>query len=84
MLTDHRDAPVTGATPAALDRFETAIAQFNCYRDDPVATLDEAIAESPDFAMAQIAKALPARRRDREGPRARRPPASRSACASCR
>jgi tetratricopeptide (TPR) repeat protein len=56
MLTDHRDAPITGATPAALDLYETAIAQFNCYRDDPVATLDGAIAESPDFAMAQIAK----------------------------
>lgn len=52
MLKDHRGAPIGGASPAARDRYEQAIAQFNCYRDDPVATLSEAIDQSPNFAMA--------------------------------
>ncbi len=56
-LKDHRGAPLTGADTRALALYETAICQFNCYVGDPVATVDGAIAESPDFAMAIALKA---------------------------
>jgi tetratricopeptide (TPR) repeat protein len=57
VMKDHRDAPLTGADTRALALYETAICQFNCYVGDPVATIDGAIAESPDFAMAIALKA---------------------------
>ena len=56
-LKDHRGAPLTGANTKALELYESAICQFNCYVGDPVATVDTAIAESPDFAMAIALKA---------------------------
>jgi tetratricopeptide (TPR) repeat protein len=57
VMKDHRGAPVTGANSKAVELYETAICQFNCYVGDPVATVDGAIAESPDFAMAIALKA---------------------------
>jgi tetratricopeptide (TPR) repeat protein len=57
ILKDHRGAPVSGANAKSLELFETAVSQFNCYVGDPVATLDAALAESPDFAMAVAMKA---------------------------
>lgn len=57
IVKDHRDAPLSGADAKALELYETAICQFNCYVGDPVATCDAALAESPDFAMAIALKA---------------------------
>ena len=57
VVKDHRGAPLTGADTRALELYETAICQFNCYVGDPIATVDGAIAESPDFAMAIALKA---------------------------
>ncbi|HEV8389032.1 MAG TPA: tetratricopeptide repeat protein [Dongiaceae bacterium] len=57
VVKDHRGAPLTGADTRALELYETAICQFNCYVGDPLATIDGAIAESPDFAMAIALKA---------------------------
>jgi tetratricopeptide (TPR) repeat protein len=57
VVKDHRGAPLTGADTRALELYETAICQFNCYVGDPIATIDGAIAESPDFAMAVALKA---------------------------
>ena len=57
VVKDHRGAPLTGADAKAVELYETAICQFNCYVGDPVATLDGALAESPDFAMAIALKA---------------------------
>ena len=56
MVTDLRGAPVTGAGPLALELFETALAQLNCYVGDPVATVDQALADSPDFAIGHALK----------------------------
>lgn len=56
-MKDHRGAPISGANTKSLELFETALSQFNCYVGDPVATLDAALAESPDFAMATAMKA---------------------------
>ncbi len=57
VVKDHRGAPMTGADTRSLELYETAICQFNCYVGDPVATVDGALAESPDFAMAIALKA---------------------------
>lgn len=48
---------MTGATPKAADLFGQALHAFNIYRGDPVALVDEAIAEAPNFATAHILKA---------------------------
>ena len=56
-LKDHRNYSVTGATPGALAHFEAALAQLQCYRGDPLATVDRALAEAPGFAMAHHLKA---------------------------
>lgn len=58
MLDDHRGLAVSTTSSRALEHFETAIAQFHAYRGDPLATLDDAIAADPDFAMAHLAKAF--------------------------
>lgn len=53
-ITGHT---LTGAGETALPHYETAIAELQCYRADPVASIDAALAESPDFAMAHALKA---------------------------
>jgi hypothetical protein len=55
--TDIRGHALTGATPLALPHYETAVRQFNLYVGDPVASVDAAIAESPDFVMAHALRA---------------------------
>jgi hypothetical protein len=40
-----------------LPHYETAVAELQCYRADPVASVDAALAEAPDFAMAHVLKA---------------------------
>ncbi len=57
MMHDHRGAPVTGANERSLELFETALAELNCYRGDPVAGAERVAAESPAFAMAHALKA---------------------------
>ena len=49
---DARGEAVTGATDSALDLYEKALGQFQIYANDPVESIDAAIGESPDFAMA--------------------------------
>jgi tetratricopeptide (TPR) repeat protein len=56
-LQDRRGNFVIGATPDALDGFELALAQLQCYRGDPLSTIDAALAEAPAFGMARILKA---------------------------
>ncbi len=57
MVSDRQGNPLSGATPASAELYDQAIHCFNLYRDDPIALLDRAAAEAPDFAMAYIAKA---------------------------
>ncbi len=57
MPTDRQGNPLPHASGEAADRFAAALEAFNLYRGDPVGLLDEALAESPDFAMATIMKA---------------------------
>lgn len=57
MLKDCRDHRLTGATDTSLPHYETAVQELNLFINDPVATVDKAIAESPDFVMAHALKA---------------------------
>lgn len=54
---DLQGNPFTGATRVAADHFNQALASFNIYRGDPIAEIDSAIREAPDFPMAHIFKA---------------------------
>jgi tetratricopeptide (TPR) repeat protein len=56
-LTDSRGLTVTTESPAALDKYELAVSQTLGYSGNPLATLDEALADDPDFAAAHALKA---------------------------
>jgi len=51
------DLAHTGADGDSLETYERALRQLQCYIEDPVATVDEAIAASPEFVMAHMLKA---------------------------
>jgi hypothetical protein len=57
VLKDCRGHALTGATERGLPHYETAVRELNLFINDPVATVDKAIAESPDFIMAHALKA---------------------------
>ena len=57
MLTDRQGNTVSGASSGAVESFDQAVEVFNIYRGDPIALLDSAVEEAPDFAMAHILKA---------------------------
>ena len=44
----------TGASAAALDLYETVLAGHQCFIGEPVRGLRAAVADSPDFVMAQV------------------------------
>lgn len=48
---------MNGASEKAVALYEKALAELQCYRGDPVATIDQALADSPDFAMAHCFRA---------------------------
>src|SRR5437870_3679710 len=57
MFKDVLGYALSGATATSLPHFETAVRELNLFINDPVATVDKAIAESPDFVMAHALKA---------------------------
>ena len=56
-LLDQHGHRVSGANARSLDAFEQAQRELRCFIDDPVASVDRAIAESPDMPMAHVLKA---------------------------
>jgi len=56
-MQDLRGYAVSGADAASLGLFEKALAQFQGYVIDPVATIDKAIIQSPGFVMAHLLRA---------------------------
>jgi tetratricopeptide (TPR) repeat protein len=50
-LKDLRGAPVSTTNRRALDGLEAAVALYQGYFNDPVAAIDTALAEEPDFMM---------------------------------
>lgn len=57
MFSDRQGNRLTGATPTSVAHFDRAVTAFNIYRGDPIALVDQAIAEAPDFIMAHLLKA---------------------------
>src|SRR5262244_2616404 len=57
MLRDSRGHALSGATAKSLPHYEAAVRQFSLFAGDPVATIGQAIAESPDFVMAHALRA---------------------------
>jgi hypothetical protein len=51
---DEQGLAYTGADQGSLELFAQARYELQCYIDDPVATIDKAIAVSPGFAMAHV------------------------------
>jgi tetratricopeptide (TPR) repeat protein len=48
--------PHSGASPAAMQAYEAALRGFQQFTGDPVALLNAAIKDSPDFVMAHVAR----------------------------
>ena len=57
MIQDRQGNSLQGASPKAAELFDHSCRRFARFRGDPVAPLDDAIDDSPDFGMAKIAKA---------------------------
>ncbi|WP_146909802.1 tetratricopeptide repeat protein [Arenimonas daejeonensis] len=49
--TDAHGHPLSGASAQAASLYDQALRQFQCYSGDPVATLQQAVADSPRFVM---------------------------------
>jgi tetratricopeptide (TPR) repeat protein len=56
-LTDSRGLPVSTSSMAALEKYELAACQTLGYFGNPLATLEEALAEDADFAAAHALRA---------------------------
>ena len=54
LLKDQRGAACSGASRNAIDLYDHALAEFQCYRFDPVSTVNQALAESPQFTMGHL------------------------------
>ena len=56
-IRDPQDLALSGADTTSLEYYGRALHQFQCYIEDPVASVDGALARSPDFVMAHVLKA---------------------------
>ena len=56
-MHDIRGVPVSQASAKSLETYETALSAINRYRGDPVAIIDEALAEDQDFVMGHVFRA---------------------------
>jgi hypothetical protein len=54
---DPQDLALTGADDVSVQHYARALRQFQCYIEDPVASVNEAIDRSPGFVMAHLMKA---------------------------
>lgn len=57
MLIDLRGEPVSTDNRRALALYEQALVQFHSYFGDPVATIDQALVEAPDFVLGHAFRA---------------------------
>ena len=55
--TDTAGYALSGASTEGAEHFETAAHELRCYINDPVATIDAALAAAPDMVMAHALKA---------------------------
>lgn len=56
-IQDSRGLEMTGADVAAAEAYDKALGEFQCYIGNPVATIEAALAEKPDFPMGNILRA---------------------------
>ena len=54
---DATDLPLSGTDGDSQAHYRRALRQFQCYIGDPVASVDAALAQRPDFVMAHALKA---------------------------
>jgi tetratricopeptide (TPR) repeat protein len=57
VLRDARGEPVSTTNRRALDLYEQALVQFHSYIGDPVATIDAALEEDPEFVLGHAFRA---------------------------
>ena len=57
MIEDARGMPVSSGDPKTLDLYEMALRQLHSYVGDPIATIDRALAERPDFVLGHAFRA---------------------------
>lgn len=55
--SDAQGLVFSGATDLSLARLNTALHQLRCYVGDPVATVDAALAQSPELVMGHVLRA---------------------------
>lgn len=58
MAIDARDTPVSLGSAHALGRYEAGLLAFQSYRGDPLAIIDGALADEPDFVLGHLFRAL--------------------------
>lgn len=58
MRHDARGVPVSAGRSESLQHYETALRQFQSYVGDPIATLDTALTEDPEFVTGHLMKGL--------------------------
>ena len=56
-LTDIRGVPVSTTNRASLEKYERAADLFQSYFNDPLATIESALAEDPGFVMGHCMRA---------------------------
>ena len=56
-MLDHRGLPTTANSRTVMDLYEQAIYQIQCHSGDPIATIDEALNEDPNFVMGHCLRA---------------------------
>jgi len=54
---DQRGLAMTGASARAAELYEQALWEFRCYVEDPLATMEQAIEDSPGFVLGHAYKA---------------------------
>ncbi len=57
-MKDARDVPISTSSAAAAGHFETALNQFHSYTGDPLATIQQALAADPEFALGHLFNAF--------------------------
>ena len=56
-LNDALGHHVSGATPASLEAYEQAARELLCLVDDPLGSIDRALAAAPEMTMAHVLRA---------------------------
>ena len=56
-MEDLYGVPTSSSNEQSLAVYQRALAGLSCYRGDPVANIDTALAEDPDFVMGHIFRA---------------------------